>query len=88
VLAGLSRKELAERAGLYTSSACSETTDSRGIVQVPGESLRVKAASFKSVLRKTPKFQQLLLRYTLALSQVAQSAACNRVHSVDERWRR
>src|SRR5262249_1776954 len=64
----------------------SDTTDNRAIVQVPGESLSMKASTFKRVLKRTPGLHQLLLRYFLALlNQVAQSAACNRVHSVDER---
>jgi CRP-like cAMP-binding protein len=67
----------------------SDTTDNRAIVQVPGESLSMKASTFKRVLKRTPKLHQLLLRYVLALlNQVAQSAACNRVHSVDERCAR
>jgi CRP-like cAMP-binding protein len=49
----------------------------------------MKAGTFKKVLKATPKLQQIILRYTLALlNQVAQSAACNRVHTVDERCAR
>jgi CRP-like cAMP-binding protein len=67
----------------------SETTDHRAIVQVPGDSLSVRASTFKKVLKETPKLHRLLLRYTLAvLNQIAQSAACNRVHTVDERCAR
>jgi CRP-like cAMP-binding protein len=67
----------------------SETTDARAIVQVPGEALRIKGSTFKRLLKQSPKLNALLLRYTLALlNQIAQSAACNRIHSVDERCAR
>jgi CRP-like cAMP-binding protein len=67
----------------------SETTDNRAIVQVPGEALCMKANAFKRVLKEAPSLHRLLLRYALALlNQIAQSAACNRVHSVDERCAR
>jgi CRP-like cAMP-binding protein len=67
----------------------SETTDNRAIVQVPGEALCMKASTFKRVLKEAPNLHRLLLRYALALlNQIAQSAACNRVHSVDERCAR
>lgn len=67
----------------------SETTDHRAIVQVPGEALCMEASTFKRAVTATPKLQNLLMRYTVALlNQVAQSAACNRVHTVDERCAR
>jgi CRP-like cAMP-binding protein len=67
----------------------SETADARAFVQVPGEALRMKASAFKRLLKQSPKLNALLLRYTLALlNQIAQSAACNRIHSVDERCAR
>jgi CRP-like cAMP-binding protein len=67
----------------------SNATDNRAFVQIPGESLRMKTSVFKRLLKDLPKLQALLLRYTLALlNQIAQSAACNRSHSVDERCAR
>jgi CRP-like cAMP-binding protein len=67
----------------------SDTWDNRAFVQVPGEALRMKASVFKRLLKRSPKLNALLLRYTLALlNQIAQSAACNRAHSVDERCAR
>jgi hypothetical protein len=51
--------------------------------------LRVKTSAFRRFLADAPKFHNLLLRYTLALmNQIAQSAACNRTHTVDERCAR
>jgi CRP-like cAMP-binding protein len=67
----------------------SNKTDHRAFIQVAGEGLRVKASTFKRILPGCPRLKDLLLRYTLALlNQIAQSAACNRIHSVDERCAR
>lgn len=67
----------------------SESADSRAIVQVPGEALCMRASAFKRVLKRSSNLQEIIMRYTVALlNQVAQSAACNRVHSVDERCAR
>jgi CRP-like cAMP-binding protein len=67
----------------------SDSVDHRAIVQVPGEALCMEARTFKRVVKVSPKLQKLLMRYTVALlNQVAQSAACNRVHTVDERCAR
>jgi CRP-like cAMP-binding protein len=67
----------------------SETADHRAIVQVAGEALCMDASTFLRELKTSPKLQNLLMRYTVTLlNQVAQSAACNRVHTVDERCAR
>ena len=67
----------------------SDMADHRAIVQVPGGAMKMKASAFKRVLKDSARLQNLLMRYTLALlNQVAQSAACNRVHTVDERCAR
>jgi hypothetical protein len=67
----------------------SDRTDHRAIVQVPGEARCMQATTFMRVLKQVPNLHHLLLRYALALlNQVAHSAACNRVHSVDERCAR
>jgi CRP-like cAMP-binding protein len=54
--------------------------------QVPGESLRMEAAAFRTAMTQSRALVDLLHRYTQALfTQVSQSAACNSLHSVDER---
>ncbi len=67
-----------------------ETTPSRAVVQSAGWGYRVPAAVLKHVFEHTPAASRLLLRYTLALiTQMAQTAVCNRHHSVDQqlsRW--
>jgi CRP-like cAMP-binding protein len=55
-------------------------------VQVPGEGLRMKASLFNEELARSPTMQAVMLRYVHALfNQVAQSAACNHFHSLEQR---
>ncbi len=62
---------------------------SRTFVQVPGDAKRLPAAAFAAGVEKRPELQRILKRYVQAyLIQVAQTAACNRAHSVEERCAR
>ena len=67
-----------------------ETTPSRAVVQSAGRSIRLSAHVLKSEFNISPAVMHLLLRYTQALiTQMTQTAACNRHHSLDEqlcRW--
>jgi CRP-like cAMP-binding protein len=67
-----------------------ETTPSRAVVQSAGHGYRLKAAVLKKEFEKGGELQHLLLRYTQALiTQMTQTAVCNRHHSVDQqlcRW--
>jgi CRP-like cAMP-binding protein len=67
-----------------------ETTPSRAVVQSAGYAYRLKAATLKKEFDHGGPLQQLLLRYTQALiTQMAQTAVCNRHHSVEQqlcRW--
>jgi CRP-like cAMP-binding protein len=67
-----------------------ESTPSRAVVQSAGHSYRLKAATLKSEFRQGGQLQYLALRYTQALiTQMAQTAVCNRHHSVEQqlcRW--
>jgi CRP-like cAMP-binding protein len=61
-----------------------ESTPSRAVVQSGGLGLRMKAATLKSELERSSLVLRLLLRYTQALiTQMAQTAVCNRHHSLD-----
>lgn len=66
-----------------------ESTPSRAVVQSAGGGFRMKARFIKDEFNRSPVLH-LLLRYTQALiSQMAQTAACNRHHSLDQqlcRW--
>ena len=59
------------------------------IVQLAGRAKRMPAAAFGDGARERPVFQRLLHRYTHAyLSQVSQTAACNRMHDIQQRCAR
>jgi len=67
-----------------------ETTPSRAVVQSAGEGYRLAAKAIKSEFTRGGPIQGLMLRYTQSLiTQMAQTAVCNRHHSVDQqlcRW--
>jgi CRP-like cAMP-binding protein len=67
-----------------------ESTPSRAVVQSAGLGLRMKAAILKKEFERSGPVLRLLLRYTQALiTQMAQTAVCNRHHSLDQqlcRW--
>ncbi|UYV18321.1 Crp/Fnr family transcriptional regulator [Halomonas qaidamensis] len=67
-----------------------ETTPSRAIVQSAGKALRLKGQLLKNEFYRAGTMQRLLLRYTQALlTQMAQTAVCNRHHNLDQqlcRW--
>lgn len=66
-----------------------ERTPHKAFIQVPGQAARIEADAFRHVIGRCPALNRLLLRYALALmNQMAQNAACNRVHSVEERCAR
>jgi len=67
-----------------------ESTSSRAIVQSAGYAYRLNGQDLKDEFHRNGEVQLLLLRYTQALiTQMAQTAVCNRRHSVDQqlcRW--
>ncbi|MGA2613849.1 MAG: Crp/Fnr family transcriptional regulator [Spirochaetia bacterium] len=67
-----------------------ETMPNRAVVQSEGHAYRLKGRLLKQEFNRAGALQHLLLRYTLALlTQMAQTAVCNRHHSVDQqlsRW--
>jgi CRP-like cAMP-binding protein len=67
-----------------------ETTPSRAVVQSAGFGYRLKAQLLKDEFARFGPTMQILLRYTQALiTQMSQTAVCNRHHSVDQqlcRW--
>jgi len=67
-----------------------ETTPSRAVVQSAGQALRLKASLMMTEFNRAGEVMHLLLRYTQALlTQMSQTAVCNRHHSLDQqlcRW--
>ena len=66
------------------------STPSRAVVQSAGQAVRLKARVMKADFEKAGPVMHLLLRYTQALiTQMAQTAVCNRHHSLSQqlcRW--
>lgn len=61
----------------------------REIVQIEGDGFRVRVNALRELLRSTPVLQATLNRYAAGLAmQVAQTAACNRLHKIEERLSR
>ncbi|TVR67865.1 MAG: Crp/Fnr family transcriptional regulator [Spirochaetaceae bacterium] len=67
-----------------------QTMPNRAVVQSAGHAYRLRGALLTQEFNRSGPVQHLLLRYTLALlTQMAQTAVCNRHHSVDQqlcRW--
>jgi CRP-like cAMP-binding protein len=67
-----------------------ESTPTRAVVQSAGHAYRLPAQKIKDEFRRSDATQILLLRYTQCLiTQMAQTAVCNRHHAVDQqlcRW--
>jgi CRP-like cAMP-binding protein len=67
-----------------------DSTSSRAVVQSAGAGFRLKAQTMRQEVHRVGTVLQLLLRYTQALiTQMAQTAVCNRHHTVDQqlcRW--
>jgi CRP-like cAMP-binding protein len=63
-----------------------DTTPNRAVVQGGGKALKLRAKELHEEFRRGGEFQHLLLRYTQALiTQISQTAVCNRLHSVEQR---
>lgn len=61
----------------------------RGICQIEGEFLRLPTASFKTLVDTAPRLRRQLLRYSEFCQQtIAQWAACNSVHLIEQRCAR
>lgn len=67
------------------------TMPNQAVVQSAGGAAKMRAIVLQDEFAKGGKFQYLLLRYTQALiTQISQTAVCNRLHSVEQqlcRWR-
>jgi CRP-like cAMP-binding protein len=69
-------------AGLSRSSV-------REIMQVGGDGFRMMGSALERILRSAPQLQMILNRHTgLQGMQVAQTAACNRLHNIQQRLSR
>jgi CRP-like cAMP-binding protein len=61
----------------------------RGVVQITGDGFRVRVGALQDVLESTPQFRMMLNRYAAVRGmQIAQTAACNRLHEIKQRLAR
>src|ERR1700679_699298 len=61
----------------------------RGVVQITGDGFRIKVGALQDVLELTPHFRMMLNRYAAIRGmQIAQTAACNRLHEIRHRLAR
>jgi CRP-like cAMP-binding protein len=68
--------------GLRTSSV-------REVVQISGDGFRVSAAAVERLMRNAPELRMTMGRYAVILGmQISQTAACNRLHSIEQRLAR
>ncbi|HYO63767.1 MAG TPA: Crp/Fnr family transcriptional regulator [Pyrinomonadaceae bacterium] len=67
-----------------------DSVPNRAVVQSAGDALRMKTKVLQEEFARGGTFQRLLLRYTQALmTQMSQTAVCNRLHTVEQqlcRW--
>jgi CRP-like cAMP-binding protein len=79
------------REGMHSVAAflSEDTPFQTAMVQLPGRALRLRTRLLRQEMQGETALQKLLLRYTQAvLSAVAQSAACNRLHLLEQRCAR
>jgi CRP-like cAMP-binding protein len=63
-----------------------DTTPNQAVVQGAGDAFKLQAKAMREEFSRGSEFQQLLLRYTQALiTQISQTAVCNRLHTVEQR---
>jgi CRP-like cAMP-binding protein len=61
----------------------------REIIQIAGDGFRMRGNALERILKSAPQLQVILNRYTgLQGMQVAQTAACNRLHDIEQRLSR
>jgi CRP-like cAMP-binding protein len=67
-----------------------DTTPNRAVVQSAGDALRLELKYFRDEFRRVDELHRLLMLYTQSLlTQMSQTAVCNRLHSVEQqlcRW--
>jgi CRP-like cAMP-binding protein len=84
-------------AGIVGKEGCTGTLAAVGlsrstlqaVVQITGDGFRVRVEALQNTLRSSPQLQSILSRYAAIRGmQVAQTAACNRLHDIEQRLAR
>jgi CRP-like cAMP-binding protein len=59
------------------------------VVQITGDGFRIEAGALQNTLESAPRLQEILSRYAAIRGmQIAQTAACNRLHDIGQRLAR
>jgi CRP-like cAMP-binding protein len=78
-----------EVAGINALMGGQETTQTEYIVQLPGDALKIAAATVKVAFERNEEMRKLMLKYMQAfIAQISQNVACNRLHETDRRFAR
>lgn len=65
------------------------TSEHQTFAQIGGPAVRVTSRDFRELVAELPTLRTMLHRYTLALlAQIGQAAACNRLHTLEQRCAR
>jgi CRP-like cAMP-binding protein len=75
--------------GIHSLTEYDDEQPYRHIVQNSGDTFRLPLKDLRAELSRGEEFQNLLLRFTAAfLTQISQTAACNRLHTIEQRLAR
>jgi CRP-like cAMP-binding protein len=78
-----------EMVGVNAFMGGRETTLTKYIVQVPGDAIKLNAAPLLLEFDQNKDLRDVMLRYTQAfIAQISQNAACNRLHTIEQRLAR
>jgi CRP-like cAMP-binding protein len=78
-----------EMAGINAFMGGRETTRTECVVQIAGDAVCVPAEPLQEAFDRDPALRGVLLKYTQAvIAQVSQNAACNRLHTLEQRYAR
>lgn len=78
-----------EMVGINAFMGGSETTQTKYVVQIAGDAVRVDAAPLRHAFDTDKRVRDLFLRYTQAyVAQLSQNTACNGLHALEQRYAR
>ena len=79
------------REGIVGAAEVFQTKGAMGLnlIQIPGTAVRIEAAAFRKVINDRPVVQRLIYDHLYSLlRQILYAAACNRIHTMEERCAR
>ncbi|KAM3100937.1 Crp/Fnr family transcriptional regulator [Phormidesmis sp. 146-12] len=75
--------------GVNVLMAKQVTTRTTYLVQIPGDAFKLDAQTLRQLCERYPELRDQLLNYTQAfIAQLSQNVACNRAHTLDQRFAR